>query len=67
LATYTNDTDQALAFPTLGVIVEPGGSFEAPEGLPFPTSVKKSKTTATPAVTDTSADVSEIVPEGASI
>jgi hypothetical protein len=66
LATYINDTAQEFIFPTLGLVVAPGDSFDGPEGLPF-ASAKKPKTTATPAATDTSADVSEIVPEGASI
>lgn len=36
MASYTYEGEQELVFPTLGLTVKPGDTFEAPEGLNVP-------------------------------
>lgn len=53
MATYQFDGETETAFPTLGVTVKKGDTFEAPEGLVLPdvsiASGKKNKVTEVPA------------------
>ena len=53
MATYQFDGEQETVFPTLGVTVKKGDTFEAPEGLVLPgvsiANGKKNKVTEVPA------------------